>query len=479
MTALPPHDLALETALVVTCALDPALRALVTLRPDELFGSNTRAIANAVLSLEETGEAVDLVNIGACLRRMGRLGDVGDLRALADLFNETPTVAAVEDYAHRVADLARRRRLIDTCRRIAIDAQHDTSPDFFQRAEASIFEIATSGAVAKEDTCQRFGEIAERIFQRMSDSKPMKRIPTGLGSVDAILGGWRDGDLVIVAARPGMGKSAYAAGAATMVALHEDNDAAHAALIMSAEMSREEIVERGLAADARVDSANLQSHRLAHGEMDRLVKSASDLHWLPVWIDDLPSPTLLDVRSRVLRVKAELARWKRDDGKPTKLSLVVVDHLQIVGTKSHDNKTRSRELGEYTGGLKALAKTEKLCVMALSQLSREVEKRSDKRPTLSDLRDAGEIEQDADRVICLYREDYYVKNTKRRGIAEAIVRKARGGPTGTAFCKWTGAYTQFSELTASEEAELARESEEEPGAPSPPRRSRYEPRRQA
>jgi len=456
MSELPPHDLATEAALVVSCALDPDLRALVTIRPDDFFGSGNRAIATAIVQLEAAGETVDLVNIGASLKRSGRLGDVGDLRALGELFNETPSVSAVQDYAARVSDLARRRRMIDACRQIASEAHSNLTPSFFDRAEATVFSIATNATA--EETCQRFGEASKIIFSEIVEAKAPRRLTTGLTSLDGILGGWRDEDLVIVAARPGMGKSAFAGGAAVSVALYEDDASAYAALIMSAEMGRQEFAERALAAQAQVDGSKIQSHRLDHAEMARLVAAAGDLHWLPLWIDDRPAPTLVDIRSRVRRVKGELARWKRDDGKPTKLALVIVDHLQIAGTLPERGKTRSREIGEFTSGLKQIAKSEKLCVMALSQLNRDLEKRSDKRPTLADLRESGDVEQDADRVICLFREDYYDKGTRNRGIAEAIVRKARGGRTGTAFTKWTGAFTQFSDLTKSEEDQLAQES---------------------
>jgi replicative DNA helicase len=477
MTApLPPHDIATETALVMSIVADPRLRDRVTLDPSEFYSAAMRAVVMAILAIEEAGETIDLVNVGSHIARMGRLADVDGLAGLSALLGDTPAVDAVEDYAARVSDYAKRRAFIELARRLSAEA-HKIAPGFFDSVESRIMAL-TSGTGTVEDTCATVGQAALAIFTAIKDQTPVRRIPSQIKTLDRIIGGWTDGELVVVAGRPGMGKSAFGCGAAVNVAfsstaatydsngVQTNTGEAYASLIMSAEMTRHEIAERILAAEAHVACDRIQSHQVHQGDWEKLTQAMQGLHTVPCWIDERPAPTLTDVRSKIRMVKAELARMdrnpktRRPDGMPRRLALVVIDHLQIVGTNKGKDTTRAREIGEYTAGLKQIAKREKLCVMALSQLNREVEKRADKRPLLSDLRETGDIEQDADRVICLYRDDYYNKQSRMKGCAEAIVRKARGGRTGTAFVAWNGAYTQFSELTESELHQLRQEDNE-------------------
>lgn len=459
---IPPHDLEAEGALLSTILLRAEDRARIELRPTDFYSVAHRRIAEAIAALDAAGTAVDIVNVGSKIRDNGHMADIGGVAYLAQVLDASPTVANPEEYAARIRVLARRREMIAACARIQREA-YDAPSDFFERAEAEVFAITSACAQGIESTCSLLGDSVRSIVQAMSDQKPVKRIPTGIGSLDKILIGWRDDDLVVVAARPGMGKSAFACGAAVHVAMHEYPEEAHASLIMSAEMSREEIGERVLSARAQVDSQHIQTHALDNGEMSRLFQATGEMQDVPCWVDDVPSPTIEQIASRIRWVKAELSRWVHPEGKPYRLAMVVVDHLQIVGTAEKENTSRTREIGKFTAGLKRIAKSEHLTVMALSQLSRKVEERADKRPMLSDLRESGDVEQDADRVICLYRDAYYNKQAPRKDIAEAIVRKARGGRAGTAFVKWTGAYTQFSELTPSEIRELENERE----APAP------------
>jgi replicative DNA helicase len=469
---VPPNELDAEAAVLSAVLLDADAfdRVQEVLAPEHFYADANRRIYEAVLDLKSAaGQPVDIVSVATWLRDRNRLAQVGGTPYLAQLADATPAVAHVENHARLIREKWRLRQLISTCQRFAAEgyAGCEDVQAFIDSAEQSIFDIArvpsTSSIVSAKDAIHKAFDILTETARRGGG---VTGIETGFRELDRMCSGLHRGDLYIVAGRPGMGKTAFVLNLCVNVASprpvepRADGDQYFEApaeqpgegvLFCSLEMPREQLAARLLASEARVDMSGIRSGRPQREDWPKLTEAAARLSRLPLWIDDTPALTLLDLRAKIRRLQAEIARG--DSHVPAKsLGLVAIDYLQLMQGR-RDAGSREQEISELSRGLKALAKEMGVPVLALSQLNRAVETRTtkDKRPQLSDLRESGAIEQDADAIFFIYRDFYYFKeNAEKRGVAEIIVAKQRNGPTGTFETRYTEAYVRFDNLASEE-----------------------------
>lgn len=399
------------------------------------FWSGARAsIYEAAEQLALAGAPIDCVQVAEWLRARERLQKVGGAAYLAQLANETPAVSNVRAHAEILLDRWRLRSTISTCLELA--ALGFTAADgreFLAQAEQQIYALSDQRA---ESTTQHISSLVRSAFEKVAaaaeTNDPVTGLRTGLVDLDRRTTGLQDGDVVVVAARPGLGKTAFALG----IALNVAKSGAGVA-VFSQEMPGEQLALRAQAHEARVDLLSLRSGRLDKAQWRELAAATARISALPFWIDEAPALRLADLGGKVRRLRAQ-------HGKPVRL--VVVDYLQLM-TGSGDN--REQEIAGITRGLKKLAKELCVPVVVLSQLNRAVESRADKRPQLSDLRESGAVEQDADIVVFLYRDDYYNQESPERGIAEVDIAKQRNGPTGRFRVRFDAACTRFDNLQES------------------------------
>jgi len=431
---MPPQSLEAEQSVLGAIMLDreALLAVLEILRPEDFYREAHRVIYRAIIDLYERNEAVDMLTVTEELRRQGLLEAAGGVAYLADLTGEVPNVAHAEYYAQMVKDAATLRSLVQAASKI-IDMAMEQAQEVEQildEAERLIFEVTggkrRSGfAHIKDVLVQTFSHL-EKISSR--DSK-VTGVPT-FADLDRILSGLQPSDLIICAARPGMGKTSFCLNIAQQVAVKHKLPVA----IFSLEMSKEQVVQRMLAAEAMVEQHRLRTGRLTQEDWERLIEAAKVLGEAPIYIDDTPGISALEVRAKARRLQSEVG-----------LGLVVVDYLQLM--RSHrrvDN--RQQEIALISRALKSLAREINVPVLVLSQLNREVEQRQNKRPVMADLRESGAIEADADVIIFLYRPEYYDPDTEKRGVAEVIVAKHRNGPVGTVEMAFLPEYTKFVDL---------------------------------
>lgn len=434
---VPPHDLDAEGAVLGSVLLDrDALdRVVDELRPEHFYSDANAAIFEAALALSTTGSPIDLVTVNGWLRDRERLQRVGGTAYIAQLADATPAVANVAAHARVVAEKWRLRQAIATCHKGAAEGYGDVGDvqEWLDGLERDVFAIAQTSTSSQAVLVR---EVLKAAFTKIRDAaergERITGLPTGLTLLDRQLGGLQPGDLTILAARPGMGKTALAMGVALAVSEAEMWDGSEkqrqASAFFSLEMPREQLGTRMIYSEAGVNSAKLRrGAQFSTEEWGAITESATAIARLPLWIDDTPAITPMALRSRVRRLRSLAQR----DGR--KLGLVVVDYLQLMNGKplAGKNASRENEVTEISKSLKAVAKECEVHVLALSQLNRDVEKRSDKRPQLSDLRESGSIEQDADNVIFVHREGYYRPDDDEvKGKAELIVAKQRNGPVG-------------------------------------------------
>jgi replicative DNA helicase len=466
---VPPNDLDAEAAVLSAILLDAAAFDQVQeqLLPEHFYADANRRIFEAVVELQNAGRPVDVVSVAGFLRDRSRLEQIGGTPYLAQLSDATPAVAHVGAHAQVVREKWRLRQLIATCQRFAAEG-YTTPPDvqkFIDQAEQAVFDIART---PEGTTVEPVRDAVVRAFKILEEAERrgggVTGIPTGFNRLDRQCSGMHAGDLYIIAARPGMGKTSFVLNIALNVAATRvqksrnpeeyfeapAEEPGYGVLFCSLEMPKEQLAARLLASEAQVDMSNIRSGRMSRDDWSKLTEAASRLARLPLWLDDTPALTLLDLRAKIRRLQAEVTRGEsaaRSQG----LGLVVVDYLQLMQGR-RDAGSREQEISELSRGLKQLAKEMRLPVIALSQLNRAVETRTskDKRPQLSDLRESGAIEQDADCIIFIYRDEYYVKDSEHKGVAEIIVAKQRNGPTGTVMTKFTSEFTRFDNLEAEE-----------------------------
>ncbi|HSG09603.1 MAG TPA: replicative DNA helicase, partial [Longimicrobiales bacterium] len=402
-----------------------------------------RRLYRAMVRLYERGDVIDVITVSEELKKTAEMEASGGFDYLAALVDAVPTAANLEYHAKIVRDKALLRRLVEQASQIIRDVYDQGERDveeLLDIAESRIFKVAESQRRAgfvwiKEILWSAF----ERIEKLQESAGGITGVPSGFPDLDRMTTGFQKGDLVIVAARPSMGKTSWVLNVAANASIGQNV----ASAIFSLEMSSEQLVQRLLCAEGRIDAQKLRKGRLSQEEHQRLAAAAGHLNTAPIWIDDSPGSTVLEIRAKARRLQAEL----RSDSKD--LGLVVVDYLQLMsgGLRS---ESRTQEVSEISRGLKALARELEVPVVALSQLSRGPEQRTDKRPMLSDLRESGSIEQDADLVMFLYRPEYYAPAEKREeleGKSELIVSKQRNGPTGVVDLFFQKAYTRFDSVT--------------------------------
>ena len=387
-----------------------------------------------MLKLSDQGEPVDLVTVTSELADQKILEEVGGVSYLSDLANSVPTAANVEYYGKIVEEKSILRRLIRTATHIASEgyAREDEVEVLLNEAEKNILEVAqrkNSGVFQniKDVLVQTYDDI-EVLHNRKGD---ITGIPTGFSDLDRMTAGFQRNDLIIVAARPSVGKTAFALNIAQNVATKTDENVA----IFSLEMGAQQLVMRMLCAEGNIDAQRLRTGSLTADDWGKLTMAMGSLSNAGIYIDDTPGIRVGEIRSKCRRLKQEGG-----------LGMILIDYLQLIQGNGRSGENRQQEVSEISRALKALARELEVPVIALSQLSRGVEQRQDKRPMMSDIRESGSIEQDADIVAFLYREDYYEKDTENQNIIEIIIAKQRNGPVGTVQLAFVKEYNKFVNL---------------------------------
>lgn len=440
----PPYSMEAETAVLGGMLIDreAVTRAVEHVNESMFYREANRRLYRAMVRLYERGGVIDVITVSEELKKTGEMEAAGGFDYLSALVDAVPTAANVEYHAKIVRDKALLRRLVEQASQIIRDVydQGEREVDeLLDAAEARIFKVAEShkreGFVwIKEILWSAF----EHIEKLQESAGGITGVPSGFPDLDRMTTGLQKGDLCIVAARPSMGKTSWVMNVAATAAITHNIPSA----IFSLEMSSQQLVQRLLCAEGRIDAQKLRKGRLSQEEHQRLAAAAGHLNTAPIWIDDSPGCNVLEIRAKARRLQSEL----RSDGKD--LGLVVIDYLQLMSGAGRTD-SRVQEVSEISRGLKALARELEVPVIALSQLSRGPEQRTDKRPMLSDLRESGSIEQDADLVMFLYRPEYYAPAEKRdelEGKAELIVSKQRNGPTGVVDLYFQKAYTRFDSV---------------------------------
>jgi replicative DNA helicase len=410
------------------------VKVLELLNERDFYQEAHRWVFQAMIELFEENVPIDLLTVTERLRKRERLEAIGGAAYLAELVELVPTAANVWHHARVVREKAVLRGLIQTATSIVTDSYEDTDEVdiLLDRAEQAIFEIsqrkATSGFLHINAILKGSFKRIEQLYER---KELVTGVPTGFIEFDRRTAGLQPADLIIIAGRPSMGKTAFSLNIAQHVGIQVGRPVA----IFSLEMSKEQLVLRMLCAEARIDSSKLRTGFLSREDWPRLTKAAGTLSEARIYIDDTPAQSSLDIRAKARRLRAEL-----DD-----LALIVIDYLQLMQGRLR-SENRQQEISEITRALKALAKELQVPVVALSQLSRAVEQRKPPRPQLSDLRESGAIEQDADVVALIYRDELYDENSDAKGIAEIIIGKQRNGPTGVVRLAFRGEYTRFENL---------------------------------
>lgn len=440
----PPYSLEAEVSVLGGMLIDndAVARAIEIVPSDSMFYREAnRRVFRAMVSLFERGEVVDVVTLNEKLKNTSELEAAGGASYLAELLDAVPTAANIDYHARIVRDKALLRRLIDAASDIIRDVYDQGElkvEEVLDQAEQRVFQVAeTHDRGGFERIKELLWPAMEHIDKLQESPGGITGVPTGFRDLDRMTTGLQNGDLVIVAGRPSMGKTSLALNVALSAAIQHATKVA----IFSLEMSKEQLVLRFLCAEGRVDAQKLRGGRMSPEEYERLGKAAGLLNTAPLWIDDSPGSTVLEMRAKARRLKSE-----------GNLELLIVDYMQLMAGSGR-TESRVQEVSEISRGLKALARELEVPVIAISQLSRAPEQRTDRRPQLSDLRDSGSIEQDADLVMFLYRPEYYFgvidsDGKSLEGEAELNVGKQRNGPTGPVKLYFHKAYTRFDSRTA-------------------------------
>lgn len=433
---LPPHDLQAEESLLGAMMLEPeAIAAAASVvRVDDFYKPAHAHIFDAIHALYASGQAVDPVTVADELRRNGLLDVVGGHSALVDIMASTPATTNAPGYARIIEEHALLRRLIGVAGEVA-ELGYSMPEDVtkaLDRAESMIYDVNQRRVV---DTTSKIedllGQNLDRLEQLYSRGDAITGVPTGYVDLDELLSGLQPSNLVVVGARPSMGKTSFALGMAAYVAMQANQPV----LLFSLEMGSLELSQRLLCAESRVDSGRVRTGRLAEDDWSRVSQAIGRLASAPIWIDDNPNLTVMEIRAKARRLRSQVGS----------LGMVVVDYLQLM-TGRGTAENRQVEVSEISRGLKILARELECPVVALSQLSRGLEMRADKRPMLADLRESGSIEQDSDVVIFIYRDEVYSTDSPDRGQAEIIVSKHRNGPTGVCRLAFLEQYTRFANM---------------------------------
>ena len=438
----PPQNLEMEQSTLGAILLDteafPKVLEVFT-ESDVFYHPSHRHIFSSMVELYEKGEPIDLMTVSENLKRQGAFDSIG-YEYLADLIDSTPTAANVKAHAKIVYEKALLRKLITVAGEVvtlAYEGGEDVET-LIDQVEKMIFNVSNDRIGKSLEQIKKILKVSVKTIEKQFENKQLVTgAPTGFKDLDGKTAGLHPSDLIIVAGRPSMGKTAFAMNIAQNLTIGNDENVV---AIFSLEMSAEQLVLRMLCSEARVSGHKIRTGYLSHSDWPKLTTAAGRLHNCKMYIDDSPGATVLDIRAKARRLQAEKGR----------LDLVIVDYLQLMSSRG---KVESRvlEVSEITRSLKQLAKELSVPVIAISQLSRKVEDRPDKRPQLADLRESGSIEQDADLVLFVYREEFYKRDEPQlQGLADIIIGKQRNGPVGKVPLTFLKDYTRFEDFAGGE-----------------------------
>ena len=432
----PPHNDEAERSLLGAIFLDNRVLDEVSavVQPEDLYRESHRHVYRSMLILHGRGDAIDVITLADYLHADGLLDAVGGPNFLARLSSEVPSSANVSYYATIVSRKASLRNFITTAHALIDECYQDVTDfeAFMDSAESKLFAITQSGAKKNYSTMREvikeaFAQI-ESLYQK---AEQVTGVPSGFIDLDEITAGWQPSDLIIVAARPAMGKTSFTLNMAAHAAIERKTPVA----FFSLEMANVQLAIRMLCSEARIDQSKLRTGRMTEQEWARLIKAAGTLSEAPIFLDDTPALPIMEFRSKARMLKAE-----QDIG------IIFVDYLQLMKARGANIGSREQEISEISRNLKGIAKELSIPIVALAQLNRGVESRADKRPMNSDLRESGAIEQDADIIGFIYRDEVYNPDTEQKGIAEFIFGKHRNGGLGTVRMRFFGSYTRFENL---------------------------------
>ncbi|GEL76345.1 replicative DNA helicase [Tenuibacillus multivorans] len=432
----PPHNIEAEQAVLGAIFLQPdvIVTASEILMPEDFYRVSHQRIFEVMMRLNDKGEPIDLVTVTNELSALEILEEIGGVSYLTDIAESVPTAANIEYYAKIVDEKSVLRQMIQAATGIVTRSfeENDEITDVIDYAEKSILDVS------QQKTSGRFKNIKDvlinvydNIEQLHHQSEEVTGVPTGFKDLDKITSGFQDNDLIIIAARPSVGKTAFALNIAQNVAIQAQENCA----IFSLEMGAEQLVMRMLCAEGNIDAQRLRTGSLEEEDWGKLTMAMGSLSDAGIFIDDTPGVKVNEIRSKCRRLKQEHG-----------LGMVLIDYLQLIQGSGSSKENRQQEVSEISRQLKALARELEVPVIALSQLSRGVEQRQDKRPIMSDIRESGSIEQDADIIGFLYRDDYYNDETEKENIIEIIIAKQRNGPIGTVELAFVKEYNKFVDL---------------------------------
>ncbi len=437
---VPPHSVEAEQAVLGGLMLDNRTWDAIAdrLLAEDFYRRDHQLIFAGIAELSSRSEPSDAVTLSEWLGRQGQTEQTGGLAYLATLVRDTPSASNIRAYAQIVRERSTLRRLIGVGGEIAAsayDPEGREASELVDEAERKVFEIAESGNKAGSGFValkEELGSVIDRLDMLHQQSGQLTGVSTGFAVLDEMTAGLQKGDLIVIAGRPSMGKTTFALNIAENAAF---GPAKARVGVFSMEMSREQLAFRMISSLGRVDQSNLRTGRFGDEEWSRINGAIHLMQSAPIYIDDTGALTPTDVRARARRLK-------REHG----LDLIVLDYLQLMQVAGN-KENRATEISEISRSLKALAKELAVPVIALSQLNRSVEQRTDKKPVMSDLRESGAIEQDADVIMMIYREEVYDPNSTRKGIADIIIAKQRNGPIGDIQLTFLGKYTKFENYT--------------------------------
>ncbi|WP_106495715.1 replicative DNA helicase [Lentibacillus sp. Marseille-P4043] len=432
----PPHNIEAEQAVIGAIFLEPDAfsQASELLMPEDFYRASHQRIFETMMKLSDLGEPIDLVTVTTSLSNAKTLDEVGGVSYLTDLAGSVPTAANIGYYSKIVEEKSVLRRLIRTATDIVTTGftREDEIEDVLNEAEKNILEVShrqNSGAFKSiKDVLIEVYDDIETLHNHKED---VTGVPTGYRDLDHITSGFQRNDLIIIAARPSVGKTAFALNIAQNVAINTDENVA----IFSLEMGAEQLVQRMLCAEGNIDAQRLRTGSLESDDWSKLTMAMGSLSNAGIYIDDSPGIRVSEIRSKCRRLKQEHG-----------LGMILIDYLQLIQGSANSRENRQQEVSEISRSLKGLARELNVPLIALSQLSRGVEQRQDKRPMMSDLRESGSIEQDADIVGFLYRDDYYDQESEKQNIIEIIISKQRNGPVGTVELAFVKQYNKFVDL---------------------------------
>lgn len=435
---LPPQSLEAEQAVLGAIILEgeSIIKAIEIISPEDFYSERHRKIYQAMLELFDKNEPIDLITLSEHLKDKGEIDEIGGVSYLSNLATVVPTSANIRYHAKLIREKALLRSLIRACTEIVtkVYEEPEDAEEMIDYAERLIFEISekrtNTNFYPMKDVVKQTFRIIENMYEKKS---VVTGISSGFTDLDALTSGFQPGDLIIIGGRPGMGKTAFSLN----IAQHVGVEIGEPVAFFSLEMSKEQVAMRLLSSMAMVNSSALRKGFISKKDWQRITDAAVKLSEAPIYIDDSSQMSVLEIRAKARRLKMEKGR----------LGLIIIDYLQLMRSRNN-YEVREQEIAEISRSLKAMAKELKVPVIALSQLNRSVEKNSDKRPTLANLRESGAIEQDADVIIFLYRDEVYnKKNPANKGKAEVIVAKQRNGPTDVIYLTFLSDYMRFLDYT--------------------------------